>query len=534
MNLFRKHKKFEEQLKEQLSDMEFKPSTSLWDRIDSDITKDGFETNIQYSLENFEQVPYSDTWDKIAAELPEEKTGKHLFRYYGWSALTLLFAVGVWVGYEWNKQGDTLIAATQNSVSTEKIPAEKNNTIAPQRKVETSNIIIPSPETPSKIAPIEQQAFMPVDEGKQQLSVIPQSSALKGQSNAEPKQLNLLAAKRPVISKRVINTKPSEKSSSPATSQRLATTTEIASTPLNESSVENVADIKEPVKTEPVILSVTPLAKSTETPQQPVVVAQTDVREVSSPMQPDSASNMAPPVRAKQDDLTRFSLSIMAGAHMSYMTYTTPSDPQFNFGENIALRKKLERPDIDWSGGFLIDYRLSDKWMISTGLMMVNFNQQFYYDTLSPSSPVNPNETFGAVYQSTDSVITGNKYSNRIKYSWNEIPIYVNYNLHRGQRWDIDLQAGAGYAFISTVDAGMVSYDNKGVFALKDKDAFPQIKSSVFVSVMPQVSYRFGQNVSIGFIPTVKYSVTSMIGNDRWVQQYPYFVGMNICLRKRF
>jgi hypothetical protein len=110
----------------------------------------------------------------------------------------------------------------------------------------------------------------------------------------------------------------------------------------------------------------------------------------------------------------------------------------------------------------------------------------------------------------------------------------INYNVRKGERWDLDVQAGASYAIINGVDAGMVSYDNKGVFALKDKNAFPQIKNSVFVSLMPQVSYRFGDNVSVGFVPTFKYSVASMIGNDRWVQQHPYFVGLNICLRKRF
>lgn len=98
----------------------------------------------------------------------------------------------------------------------------------------------------------------------------------------------------------------------------------------------------------------------------------------------------------------------------------------------------------------------------------------------------------------------------------------------------MDMQAGLSYAFINTVDAGIISYDNKGVFVLKNKDAFPQINSTIFVSVLPQVSYKFSEELSLGIVPSFKYSLTSIIGNTNWVQQHPYFIGMNLCLRKRF
>ncbi|MES2559059.1 MAG: hypothetical protein V4590_04930 [Bacteroidota bacterium] len=536
MNLFGKHKKFEDQLKEQLGDMEFKPSASLWDRIDSDITKDGFETDMQSSLENFEQVPYSDTWDKIAAELPEERIGNSLFKYYGWGALSLLFAVGVWVGYEWNKQGETLMATTESPKRAQETPDhEKNITIATEKDLPevTSNTTQSLPATQQSDAVVSETAPAAAIEynGPEDTHINPTPTFTKA-AQPQPKSRPATTAPQTREPELVAENRVIQVPVAPV-QQHLAMddNSDVTAKP---SATDEIAVV---TKQEPSTPATTIDARVVSTDAPPVAVTQSDAREVSANgMQPDSVTAKAIPTLAgpKAEELTRFSISILAGAHMSYMNYAKPSDPQFNFDQNIALRKQLERPDLDWSGGFLIDYRISNKWMLSTGLMMVNFNQQFHYDTLQPTVPVNPNETFGAVYESTDSVITGNGYSNRIKYSWTEIPLFINYNVHRGQRWDIDLQAGVGYAFVSTVDAGMVGQDNKGVFALKDKSAFPQIKNSVFVSVMPQISYKFGQNVSVGFVPTFKYSATSMIGNERWVQQHPYFVGVNLCLRKRF
>jgi hypothetical protein len=499
MNLFRLHKKFEDQLQEQLGDMEYKPSTSLWDRIDADITKDGFETGVKNNLENFEQVPYSDTWEKIAAELPAEKNPNTRLKYYGLGALAFLFTIGLWVGSEWNKQ-ELPLAVVETYTVKQPQTESVSITSASNSKItatNTTNRVAPQTETTTPKAP---KPLLATSQNRDSRQLMKLNTSKANQSIGSPKVKdrnsdfwdNTLPQVHSVSNKAIISEQPI----------------------VNKGSVAS--------EIEPIDL--------------PMVTAKNDVREVTPAVEKQDTANVSVTysTNTKSDEgLTKFSISILAGAHLCLMDYATPSNPQFNFGENIALRKNLERADVDWSGGFLLDYRISKKWMISSGLMMTNFTQQFDYNTVAATNPINPNETLGPVY-TMDSVITGNGYTNRIKYSWTEIPLMINYNVRKGERWDLDVQAGASYAIINGVDAGMVSYDNKGVFALKDKNAFPQIKNSVFVSLMPQVSYRFGDNVSVGFVPTFKYSVASMIGNDRWVQQHPYFVGLNICLRKRF
>lgn len=506
--------------------MEYKPSTSLWERIDSDITKDRFETGVKSSLENFEQVPYSDTWDKIAAELPAERLPNTRLKYFITGALAVLFSIGVWVGYEWNQQHQQPLV-TSTLTKTPDVSIELGVTVG-------ENESIPEAPTSAETAP---------------QSAAPPQTPVKRVSAAKPVQNEKkVAVKKDIIQpEQVEKTFTSSEQTRPSVSAKQEPSNQVVlasnpstavSAPDRKVAKESVESIPKPTTTEGSIaqneqvkrvedaklVDNKTVAPQTEVREMPLFVAKQDTTPVTIEKEKHSG---------EQDGLTRFSISILAGAQLGLMDYAKPKSSPYDFSNTIELRKQLERPDIDWSGGFLIDYRVTDKWMVSAGLMMTNFNQQFDYNTVSATNPVNPNETFGPVY-TLDSVITGNAYTNRIKYSWTEIPVLVNYNIRRGMRWDLDIQAGASYAILNAVDAAMISYDNKGVFALKNKEAFPQLKNAVFVSVMPQVSYRFGQNVSVGFVPTFKYSVTSMIDNDRWVQQYPYFLGANICLRKRF
>ena len=87
---------------------------------------------------------------------------------------------------------------------------------------------------------------------------------------------------------------------------------------------------------------------------------------------------------------------------------------------------------------------------------------------------------------------------------------------------------------ISSVNAEMVSYDNRGVLLIKDKNAFPGFRDNVFVMVHPTITYSLNDKVSFGVMPTFKYSLTSIVKNENWVQQNPYFIGLSVSLRRRF
>jgi hypothetical protein len=575
MNLFRKHKKFEEQLHEQLGDMEVKPSSSLWDRIDSNIANDSFENGVQDSLENFEQMPYPETWDKIAAELPEEKVGNRLMRYYVAAAFALLFATGIYVGKRFQDDNKLIAENTQlqelplnqtEAALPKKLGTENNGEIDEQRKTQresSSDNIIPQTSNTTLNDHSENNVRDQNNESLKSTSISPKNKNIQRSAveNEEEK-----SALKPVT---VDNAQTINKETAASVLVNNTAPTIAATKDHDIKSTQKDIDGEEPgnnntqsIQSAPILLSkaentenlndglivqnnnIIPADTSKRNASQTNVAAAASTNTLSQPREvietkPDSAAyaQHVQTLNAKQDNdgLTRFSISIYAGAHLSYTTYNDPKQQTaLNFDKNIELRKQLERPEIDWSGGFLLDYRLGKRWMVSSGIAMVNFSQKFEYNIEQALRPTNAAEISAPISNPNDSFVIGNQYSNRIKYSWTEIPVYVNYTIIKGKRWNVDMQAGASYAFINTVDGGMISYDNKGVLVLRGKESFPEIKNTIFLTAMPQVSYAFGSSVSLGLVPTIKYSVTSIIGNERWIQQHPYFIGMNICLRKRF
>lgn len=677
MSLFRRHKKFEDQLREQLGDSEYKPSESLWDRIDSGIAEDGFETGVQRSLENFEQVPYPETWEKIAAELPEERVGNRFLRYYGVGFLALLVFLGTYAGYRLSQQpvandekpnttitfnsnadGQIVSGETSASVSsdatinTSEGPVTSNNNTGnntgatgqvPGNLVQShestgNRFALTGKETHPVVAsdiPVVRQANTPASQGSVATDRVANAQAKAtvsvAHTNTQPGKVTRQASKasqtvetdghvvsraagntaiatpstrhrqgsarpRPQADTRVIRRGSAATAAAP---QRIIRgNQEVASAtapPAISDAAQETSGSAQPARENHTIIasqpvqqpaqnsiattgSVTPenhtantqgetsnpATSGTEqgnasgssatfsdpatggaTPQPSVqavaienkplaeqVILQENVR-VLTEAAPDSTVKAYQPL-SEDEKLSPVSISIVTGANMCYTTYAAPENYASSFEKNIALRKKLERPDVDWSGLFLLDIRLTERWMLSSGVGMVNFSQKFDYNTTPAVNPGKHNEAGAIVTNPGDSVISGSTYTNRIKYSWTEIPLLINYTIVKKHRFNVDLQTGISYAFINTVDAGIVAYDNKGVLSVKNTEAFPQISSTIFVSVLPQISYKFNEQLSLGIIPSFKYSLTSIIGDERWVQQHPYFIGANICLRKRF
>lgn len=573
-------------MNEQLGDMEVKPSTSLWDRIDSGITSDSFESGVQSSLENFEQMPYPETWDKIAAELPEPKLGNGLIKYYIIAALAVLFSAGIYIGQSWQSESAPLIAQQQSSqqppISAEEAQPEQlasNNTNLAVTAVESneeSPVVkkdekaigedaVASNDTKPALsnqqagsqlsAPVVSKELEP-NKANKQTNI--QTSVPAVSNGAEPatfnKQTGVQTAAPVLAAQKETNSAPEQTSevsdkgrgvnatatitNKPEGSGNKSVAPVVALVPIQQAASTPPTDNNKIVREEPVIP-----AEPIQTIHQKEVVATVpptlnQPRELTE-VKPDSAL-YAQKMQTYQEQpqaetFSPFSISVLAGAHLSYTTYGAPKESSsLNFEKNIELRKELERPDIDWAGGFLLDYRINNKWMLSSGIAMVNFSQKFEYDIEKAQDPNVKNEVNAPTTNPADSFVAGNTYSNRIKFSWTEIPLYVNYTIMQKNGWNIDMQAGVSYAFINTVDGGMIGYDNKGVLVLKGEESFPNIKNTVFVTAMPQVSYQFAPSISLGLVPTVKYSLTSIIGNEYWIQQHPYFIGMNICLRKRF
>lgn len=233
--------------------------------------------------------------------------------------------------------------------------------------------------------------------------------------------------------------------------------------------------------------------------------------------------------------MTGFSISVISGVQYCFNSLSAPANSSLNFSENISLRKKIETPQLDWNGTFLLNYELNKHWRISSGVMISNFSQNFEYSFAIPVNTHSALRDPGAkVFNPSDSIINGNTNSKRIKYTWTEIPVFITYSFNHKSKFGFELMAGVSYGIITAVDASYVSYDNMGVLMLTDKNAFPGVKNNFFVHFNPHLYYKVNDLVSVGVAPTLKYSVTSITANDSWVEQRPYFIGISASLRKKF
>jgi hypothetical protein len=123
---------------------------------------------------------------------------------------------------------------------------------------------------------------------------------------------------------------------------------------------------------------------------------------------------------------------------------------------------------------------------------------------------------------------------NTRKFTWTELPFYLTYHVAHGRKLNFDLMGGMSYAMISSVDAGVVSRDNVGIYIMNSEKSFPGVKNNLFVSFSPVLSWQFSHLLSVGVMPSFKYSLTPIIENERWVQEKPWFAGCSLSLKRRF
>lgn len=520
-------------MQKQLGNHKVKPSGGLWDKLNQELDEGSFEQKIQANVDGFELVPNSDTWQKIEAELPPERILKKRLGYFLLALLLLLFSAGLWVGYE--LKPPSLVNSNTNTESPDyltNLPARSNKSAPNQPKkvvAETASPLLHTAVAKSKQPTPELATGSNIKQ--KPLALLPQGSkvhnrmvqiANTNQTKRMSEQPENLSETATAVPKPFIATKDNQQPD--ATLANMSGKQEKNAVEIAEQTNKEVAKVTADTLLEE--------DKPDHTPAAQLL-----------PLSGDSARIMASGNNSKkQEQLNideekpgKFSMLIMVGSHLSLNHLQTPLTNRYNMDENMALRNSLEKPRVDWSGGFYMDYMLSNKWRVAVGIAMLNFTQQFNYNLIPAVGITNgAGEQGVAVFNPTDSVVSGSLYNTRIRYSWTEIPVLLTYKVTNNKKWNMELQAGASYAILNAVDASIVSYDNTGLLQLKDKDAFPGLQNSVFVICNPTISYTLNEKVQIGMMPTFKYSLNSMVKNENWVQQHPYFIGMALSLRKRF
>ncbi|MBP9186789.1 MAG: hypothetical protein KBE91_09955 [Bacteroidia bacterium] len=522
---------FEKKLKQQLNDTDYKPSDSLWDRIDQEVNRPDFEQKIEGKVGNYSIKPSPQTWEQIEAQLPPEPSSKS-YRKILWIPFTVLLFIGSFgVGYFLN-WGDGVNNNSLTEIS-EPIDPTKNN-IQP-----SFNDVVAKPKyykntitqtvTDNIIdEPTQTQIIKTTPISKKSLSKKAHPLATKTTRNnykngvgtkSTPLKLNKVNAN---LNKGEVN---------------LINTAKITVSNINNESDNNV---------QPTITSITNNTLFTETPE-PIVIEPNTIQEPLIESSLADSTHKGKPLNSiannevdtstalkllannsNDQKPSKLSLSIMIGAHYSLMQLSS-SNPSLQ--QHINLRNQIESPEVDWSGGFLIDYEWK-KLLFSTGVQFTSFSMGMTYGTTSPTQTMQTEANSSVA--TTDSVTANGAINTRIKYSWNEIPFLVTYRFTPTKRLGIEAKVGISYAIISTVDAALVGPNNVGVFLVKNKESFPYLTNSFFAQTYLGVSYQVNSAITLTCMPYLRYSLNDISGANYAVKQQPYMLGLSLGLRKHF
>lgn len=521
---------FEKRLKKQLGDTEFKPSESLWDNIDREINKPGFEKQINAKLNQYEVKPSKHTWAQIESQLPPEPN-KWAFAYkLRLGLVLLLFSSGLIMGYWLKTQHEKPVIAdnapskitttTQADIKITRSTNKSTSKALTNHVNKAAQLLADKPVVPHQRV---SEALLLSRTNKKYHSTLTPSGASK-QSRSNAAQAILLSPQVNIDGSSPIKNNVTDNAKTGLASNQVI----VPANPIV--ALNNI-----PLITEAKKVDVLPLTANKPTPNatNPIIHTDTFTTQVKQVLA-DSANTVASQnnlPQPKQTDKHTFAIRIVAGAHQSNMLLTNASNRDMS--NNIAMRKQVEKPQISVSTGFLVEFPISQKWQVASGVFISHFKMGMSYDVTPAATPIYAEK--GATYTNVNDSVTQGTYQNQtISYSWNEIPLLFTYKFKTYRKLSFETTVGLSYAVVNTVDAAMVGNNNVGVLVVKGKEAFPLIKNSVFAHATIDACYQVNESVFITAAPYFRHSVTSMVATKNWVQQYPYFVGFNLGLRKHF
>ncbi len=548
MNPLKKRDKFEEKLNEQLNGMEFKPSDSLWNRIEQNLDTDGFEPAMRQKLESYTAEPNQKVWTHIENQLPEMRNRKGIF----WVSMTaVILAIGFGAGYWFNPK--LLVSNDKNtSIEAETIhqPAinpngnEGSNINASKKSpLKSGDLTAASSNDPDKKSSPVLIPKTPVNI----MAPAKENQPLTIKNGIKSKNAKKLAegSKLPVSSQTNHTGKVQKGNQDQGSAFPLASVSENNS--LKQDINNNSPEIQK--REQPVLPnSQTDLPKTEES--KPIILPPTEkITPVISPVVSDESVAKEPKDTSEiysnenvlvdksaylppGDTLSKISVTATVGAQLCFLSLSMPADNQSKLQKSFDLRQKMEAPVVDYNGGFLLNYHFSENWMLSSGVTMTSFTQDINYSLIPQEG--NPVTQPNNYMHPTDSIEAGTQRVLQNKYSFTEVPLLLTYKVLKGQSLDVEVQAGVSYAILNLVNAYMPDPTCVGLLEVTDKNDFPKLKNMLFVSLAPSIGYKLNNALTLGAMPVIKVSLTGMVDNDNWIQQKPWFVGLNLFIRKRF
>ncbi len=541
-----------------MSELETKPSDSLWAKLEKELDTDSFEPTLRAKFEDFSLPVSEQTWTNIEAQLPQERNKKRILAFW----FTGIFLTALSLGFIASRfyfPGNS----SDNSIAIVNRPQKVENQLPLTNQQKLNEVESSTQEESSNQQKIKNSSL--TNEETKQNSVSENTAAENSNSENIASEN---AASENSTAKKSVSVSTSAKSSAKRSKAKKSSGKTISNSALatrtialgaKSSKAKNQSSDLGPNATSPV--SVIPpvdlntkqsvnspqLAQTIEKPN-PIKEEVRELQDVSTKIKLDDVQIkfdkdsivrtqevITENYESEDDKPGKFSISAIVGVYRTEMLLSKPSSSIYDLNKVFDLRTKLEKASVDWSGGFLLNYHVNNHWMISSGIQITNIKQSLHYDLANPIA-----DTFGQIQSQnlylhpTDSIIEGHVKTAVNKYSFTEIPIWITYSILTDKKIGFDFMLGYSFAFLTSVNAYMPDPAMVGLLNVNDKNSFPFLKGSSFINIAPAVNYRINNSVQLGLMPQFKLGLSSVIDNKNWIQEKPIAVGLNFYLRKRF
>lgn len=541
-----------------MSELETKPSDSLWAKLEKELDTDSFEPTLRAKFEDFSLPVSEQTWTNIEAQLPQERNKKRILAFW----FTGIFLTSLSLGfiasrfYFPSNSSDNSIAIVNgpqkvenqlpptNQQKINEVESSTQEESSNQQKIKNSSLTNEetnqnsvSENTAAEISNSEniasENATLENSNAKKSVSVSTSAKSSAKRSRTKKSSGNTISNSAPAAGSIALGAKSSKakNQSSNLGSNTNSTSSVIPPVDLNTNQSVNSPQLAQTIEK--------PNPVKQEVRELQVVSPKIKLDDVQIKFDKDSIVRTQEVItenyESEDDKPGKFSISAIVGVYRTEMLLSKPSSSIYDLNKVYDLRTKLEKPSVDWSGGFLLNYHVNNHWMISSGVQISNFKQALHYDLAEPKA-----DTFGQIQSQnlylhpTDSIIEGHVKTAVNKYSFTEIPIWITYSILTDKKVGFDFMLGYSFAFLTSVNAYMPDPAMVGLLTVNDKTSFPFLKGSSFINIAPAVNYRINNTVQLGLMPQFKLGLSSVIDNKNWIQEKPMAIGINFYLRKRF
>lgn len=237
----------------------------------------------------------------------------------------------------------------------------------------------------------------------------------------------------------------------------------------------------------------------------------------------------------RKEEENRFSIELSITPHYSYRTlYNNASYYDPDLGK--AYFNSREKPNISFSAGFQLIYKLNERWKINIGAAYSQYSQKMRISSFDLKTD-NQNRYYiytsiginDLTINSSEPVSNVDFLKSHIIYSFINIPLTAEYKLTD----KFFITGGINYIFLFAKNINWQAEDYNGNFSTTTNNV-TGLKTSNF-SFMLGAGYvkSIGQNFSLIINPHYTSFMTS-ITNEMPVKTYPYSFGLKLGLRYKF